>query len=335
MTEQTSPYSHSLIDAGIDWITCTQVRGLEGRLFRDACEKLLDEQRAAGVEIVPATLRDYVGWRGSHLFAGARPQDRVCVMSADVAARHWATVAQPARNVSRLDVQASVWTHGEQPSLARSGYAKLKRAPPTRGRPRSFTLIRTHPYGETLNVGKRQSDAYGRVYDYSTAHKIGTAATVWRYEVEFKRTQARRHTTMLLADDDPRTLSAELVHRWFSTRSVPPTYEMTSCRLPNESAIVGLDRDALTWFEQSISKTVRKMIKRHGLPRVIFALGLSDLVEPRKESDSTNASDTARALPHNADRGVARPSNPDGLSLHNQRKQRAVLIPDGTKRDDG
>jgi hypothetical protein len=154
-TEQASPYSHSLINSGVDWITCTALRGLEGRDFREVTTALIDEQRAAGVEIQPATLRDYVGWRGAHLFVGARADDRVAVLSADVAARHWKTVAQTARNVSRLDVQASVWTHGEQPSLARAAYARLRRAPPGRGRPRSFTLIRTHPYGETLNVGKR------------------------------------------------------------------------------------------------------------------------------------------------------------------------------------
>lgn len=315
---QVNPYQHSLIDAGIDWITCTALRGLEGRSFRETTDKLLDEQRAAGVELQPATLRDYVGWRGQHLFVGSRADDRVAVLSSDVAARQWQTVAQAARNVSRLDVQASVWTHGEQPSLARSAYAKLRRAPPTRGRPRSFTLIRTHPYGETLNVGKRQSDQYGRVYDWSTAHKAGTAATVWRYEVEFKRAEARRASAVLLADDDHKSLSADLVHRWFTHRNVRPSYEVTSCRLPNESALCEPERDTLAWFRDSLSKTLRKAIRRHGLAEVIIALGLAEMVEPKRREDIANAFDAPRTLPHKADRGVARPTHRDGFPLHHK-----------------
>lgn len=312
---EVSPYSHTLIDAGIDWITATQEPGDGAYKFEQVGDDLLDEQKRAGRTVRPALLRDYTGWRGEHLFVGTRDADAIIVASADVAAAHWQRVAQAARNVSRLDVQASVWTHGEQPSLARYAYAKLKRAPPARGRPRSFTLIRTHPYGETLNVGKRQSDQCGRVYDWSTAHKQGTAATVWRYEVELKRREAHRVSSALLAHDAPREAAASHVHRWFSTRHVLPPFDVSGCRLPNESAMLCLDRDPLSWFEQSVSKTVRKMIKLHGLPRVIVALGLFDMVEPRKEETRTDGSKPVGPLPHNADRRASRPSNPDGVSL--------------------
>jgi hypothetical protein len=146
-TVAPAPYSHSPVDAGIDWITATQAPGDDAWRFEQQAEAMLQEQIEEGRPVSRATLRDYTGWRGESLFVGTRDEDSIIVASSGVAARHWQSVAQTARNVSRLDLQVSVWTHGETPQLARFAYQRLKRLPPKRGRPRSFTLIRTHPHG--------------------------------------------------------------------------------------------------------------------------------------------------------------------------------------------
>lgn len=281
-TGQPAPYSHSPVDAGIDWITATQQPGDDAWKFEQQAEAMLSEQREEGRPVSRATLRDYTGWRGESLFVGTRDQDSIIVASAGVAARHWKTVAQTARNVSRLDLQVSVWTHGETPQLARYAYNKLQRLPPKRGRPRSFTLIRTHPHGETLNVGKRQSDAYGRLYDWSSAHKAAEAATIWRYEVEYKRAYALGCAHALLSVDDDRAEVSHRVHRWFRDRGVIPTWSATGTRLSNGHALEKPATDALAWFRSSLSKTVAKQVKLHGLDAVVDALGLSSLVVSKR-----------------------------------------------------
>lgn len=281
-TATPAPYSHSLIDAGVDWITASHPVGDDGWKFEQLSDELISDQRETGKEVRRAVLRDYTGWRGEHLFVGMREQDMLITASQEVSARHWADITRKARNVSRLDVQASVFTHGEQPQLARWSYSRLKRSPAGRGRPRSFTLIRTHPYGETLNVGKRQSDSYGRLYDWASAHKAAQAATVWRYEVEFKRSLALGHSRALLTSDDPRTSCAQLVHGWFDKRGVRPTWAMADTRLSNGAALKEPDRDALAWFETCLSKTIKKAIARHGLDKVLIALGLSDVVVKKR-----------------------------------------------------
>lgn len=281
-TSKPAPYSHDIVDAGIDWITATKPAGDDAWAFEQQAQAMLEEQTEQGRSVSRATLRDYTGWRGESLFVGTRNDDSIIVASSDVAARHWQTVAQTARNVSRLDLQVSVWTHGEQPQLARYAYNKLKRLPPKRGRPRSFSLIRTHPYGETLNVGKRQSDAYGRLYDWATAHKAAQAQTIWRYEVEFKRAYALGCARTLLSVDDDRAEVSHLVHRWFESRGVLPTWSTTGTRLSNGHALSKPATDALEWFRSSLSKTVAKQIKLHGLDKVLDALGLSSMVVSKK-----------------------------------------------------
>jgi hypothetical protein len=283
--EQTQPfpYSFTALESGVDWITCT-AQGREARTcLESAAEGLLQQEAARGVEITPGRIRDYVGWQAPGIFAGKRQTDSLVRLSAAHALAHWQTVAQHATNVSRLDLQTTVWTHGEQPALSRWYYQRVRRLPPGRGRPRSFSLIQTHPAGDTLYVGKRQSDCFGRVYDYAAAHKKGEPRTVWRYEVEFKRHLASHHSAALLGCDDPRLASESVVFDWYHSRGIQPAYTRSASLRSEEWTRSAVERDVLGWFETSLSKTVAGAIRRHGLTAVLDALHLSGVVMPRKE----------------------------------------------------
>lgn len=299
MESTRQPYSHTCIDAGVDWITATCKLGAKTReRFEHLGDALIEGEREAGVEIKPASLRDYRGLRASGIFAGRRSEDSIIVVSGSHAPPHWASIARLATNVSRLDLQATVWTHGEQPPLSRWYYARAVRQKPSRGRPRSYSLVRTHPAGDTLYVGKRQSDYYGRVYDYATAHKKGEPRTLWRFEIELKRQVAFAHSRTLLSSDTPRISAERLVHRWYSVKGLQPSWSIQEC-LPSE--VVRFEeksRDTLEWMRTALSKTVASAIRRHGLTAVLDALGLSGsvIVKSRKE-ESAYASHAAPVVP--------------------------------------
>lgn len=332
---QTSPYSFTPVDANIDWITATAKAGSSGRSFRQVGAGIIDAERVAGREVKPATLRDYVGWRGDGIFVGKRASDALIITSGRHAPPHWESIAQHADNVSRLDLQVTLWTHGETPPLAREEWEHLRNLPPSRGRPRSLTLIQSHPHGETLNVGKRQSDAYGRVYDWATAHKAGAAATIWRYEVELKRLYAWRHSRALLGTTDRGRSIRDTVHAWFRVRGLRMPWSTMDSELSVQLGVLEMHRDPLAWLETSVSKTIAKAVRRHGIERVLLALGLSDTVRPVGGRRKSVATDTPRAVPSNPRRRAARPVDTDGLSLQDERELRADLIPHRTARDDG
>jgi len=286
MEQQAIPYSHTCIDAGVDWITATCRVGTPTRVeFDQLGEAILDEQRAAGVEIKPAALRDYRGFRSEGVFSGRRSKDSILVVSGSHAPAHWQSIARSASNVSRLDLQVTVWTHGEQPALSRWYYQRAVRLPPKRGRPRSFSLVRTHPAGDTLYVGKRQSDYYGRCYDYATAHKAGPPRTLWRYEVECKRLVALHHSRDLLTSNDVRGDIQSLVHAWYLKRGLLPSWSGQESPQSEGAIVSKTERDVLGWMDRSLSKTLAKAIKRYGLAEVLEALHLSQIVIPlpRKE----------------------------------------------------
>lgn len=287
-TETAQGYSFTPHSIGPDWLTATAKRGLSGRAFREYGERLVDEERTAGGDVQPAVLRDYVGHRGKGFYFGTRPADRILIVSGPRCPPHFASIAEAASGVSRLDLQVTVWTHGEQPNLAIEAYHTLQRAPPTRGRPRKLSLIQSKPCGETLNVGSRQSDAYGRLYDWSSAHKAGSPLTLWRYEVEYKRHLARRVANMLLRGACATTVTGGLVHDWYHSRGIQPTWTIEDHSLASNRSTEARDRDVLDWFERSLKKTVAKAINRHGLNAVIDALGLTPHVGPRAEGNGTN-----------------------------------------------
>lgn len=320
-SQQAPAYLFTPIDAGVDWLTATAKAGVEGRPFRDACEALRDEERAAGGDMKPATLRDYTGHRGEGFFVGTRRDDSICILSGGRSSARWRSIARAAHNCSRVDLQVSLWTNGEQPELARENYHYLKALPPGRGRPRNLTLIQSHPRGETLNVGRRISDAYGRMYDWSAAHTKGEARTIWRFEVEHKRHYAAATVSALLGAADHRSFTNHYVHSWFAKRNVAPPWEASSYRHSDGLSLTEKTRDVLAWFEDSVSKTVAREINRVGIERVLSALGLSDKVQPIGKEIAHGPTVATRSLPHQSHRRDSRADDQQPVPLSRGRQR--------------
>lgn len=295
-TATASAYSFTPFSAGVDWLTASAKAGSVGRPFRQLQNKLLDDERAARGDVQRATLRDYTGFRGEGWFVGSRQADSLTILSGPRCAALFSDFATAASNVSRLDLQVTVWTHGEQPTLAREAYHHLKSLPPSRGRPRNLTLIQSHPKGETLNVNRRTSDAYGRLYDWSAAHAQGEARTVWRYEVEYKRHLAMAQARAALSAPCLRTHAGNTVHSWFKVRGLPQTWANEGFLHSEEPISLRGSKGQLDWMERSLRITIARAINSHGLARVLAALGLDDKVVPRKEARKAYGSDADRPL---------------------------------------
>lgn len=277
------------ISAGADWLTATACGAGHALDFDRIAYEVFKEEKSGGGEVSAALRYGFEGQKARGFFCGVREHDRLIVLSGPRTPALLASVLRASTNVSRLDVQVTVWTHGEQPNLAVQGWHSLARHPNKRGRQGKATLIQSRPSGDTLNVNSRSSDRFGRLYDKATEAKLGPPRTVWRYEVEFKRGQANHYARALCARSDPSTVAAQVVHDFFSSKGVSPSFlkpDKPTVSLPLNS---NLDRDVLRWFEDSVSVTVARSINRYGLARTLEALGLLHLLSERKEEclDST------------------------------------------------
>lgn len=271
------------ISAAPDWMTATACGEGHALVFDNIAYEVLKQEERDGREVSAALRFGFEGRRATGFFHGRREHDAIIILSGPRTPTLLQTVARAATNVSRLDVQVTVWTHGEQPNLALQGWHSLARSPTQRGRKGTATLIQTRPQGDTLNVNSRRSDQTGRLYDKATEAKLGPARTLWRYEVEFKRAKANHYASALASRDDHATLVTQVVHEFFTSKGVLPTFSKSNAPSVTLSQLPTPDRDMLQWFESSVSVTVARAIKRHGIARTLEALGLSFLTPERKE----------------------------------------------------
>jgi hypothetical protein len=154
---------------------------------------------------------------------------------------------------------------------------------PSKVKVKNVTLITSQPEGETVNIGKRSSDLYARLYDKATEAGLGEARSVWRYEVELKRRPAGLAAAHLRGDPTAEAVALSIVHDHFSARGVAPVFPRSLTFCPQKPTLTGVNRNILTWFEESLSITVARAVERHGLARVLEALGLASQVDIKRK----------------------------------------------------
>lgn len=280
--------ANTIISSGVDWVTGTNHGGSITHYSDDFATHEFERALDLGGRVIPSSRLGYVGYQTEHFFSGSRGRGRMLIASGSRAHDLFRSVVELSDNITRLDVQVTIWTHGETPHLGRQAYACLRGKPPARVSVRNVQLIDAHPSGETCNVGKRSSDQYGRIYDKASEAKLGEARTVWRYEVEVKRAIAGAWASALSSGDDSKALATTLVRHWFADRGLQPPFSDDGYSNAFDLSVGRKASDTLAWFRDTLSKTVAREVEQHGLQTVIDALGLSRLLNSGHEEVTDN-----------------------------------------------
>jgi DNA relaxase NicK len=185
-------------------------------------------------------------------------------------------------NVSRLDVQVTIFCGDNGPHLAQDAFLRLDAAQTIGEKPRNFSLTQTRPIGETLNLNKRVSDACGRLYDKAAESKLGPACSLWRYELELKRKLANFLAHRLASSERPEVIICDRVHQFFAGKNVQPAFILEIDELAAQRAIEPVKRDVRRWLRDCVSVSVRRLINEHGLPAVLSDLRIDHLVQPKE-----------------------------------------------------
>lgn len=280
MPTSSQVHRHTPIQSGVDWITATARSGSPSLEFERLADDYLNNKRDAGGDVHQASRLGYRGHETEHFYFGRRTEDSVLIVSSHEATRLAKPIIDIATNVSRLDLQVTVWTHGEQCNLAVENYRKLVASRRQAHRPGQISLTTVYPEGDTLNVNKRTSDAFGRLYDKASEAQAAPQHTLWRYEVEFKRRAAMAESAAYAASGSLPSYARNRVHSWWEAKGVIPSFRPDDWSLDEKALLEETRRDVLTWFEKSVSVTVARAVKRWGLEATIQALGLAALVQP-------------------------------------------------------
>jgi hypothetical protein len=224
MRYHSQPRADQLLSSGVDWITCTQEHGKEGKLLYAAAAAAVDEEESRGNDVKQGMWQGYDITRCGGAMVGMRADTVVAQLTGSAADAYWSNLLPHARNVSRLDFQCTGRYRPAMPALAWDSYRDIPERPFDRGRPRGCGIIAHKTRGDTLMLGSRASAAYGRHYDKGVESGEEEPGRIWRWEIELKRDIARSTAISMAGMEDPSPFITSQVWSWFWKWGLKPGF---------------------------------------------------------------------------------------------------------------
>lgn len=259
------------LTSSVDWVTATTRSNKIGQSwFRtaDAFGKQATENRRAENNgqsakfVTRRKIRQYDGIQYDGMFWGrSEHEGYMMILQGGIANRYWPDVLPVARKVSRLDLCVTAYFEDPILNVAQQHYASLGDA---NNKQRKFSIIQNSEGGQTLYLGSRNSDYFGRVYDKG-AQKGGEPGYAWRYEIEIKAKKTTGLGKRLFAawvNDLPVYENiATTVYDWFKVRGITPKWRVSGQRIHIETQvdITTVDRK-LRWLNTQVSPTIEELI---------------------------------------------------------------------------
>lgn len=275
--------SQELIESRVDYLTatCQENQTHEGQSF----ERLLDwaydalaVEHRRGNDMVPWRSESFEGMKSGQLCVGRNERGLLFRASGEFAARHWRTIYRDATNVSRIDCAATIRLTDRWSDLSRVHHDEVLQYQKERSPHLRVTRIDGGKHGNTLTVGSRSSEGYGRIYDKWLESGIEEYQDCWRYEVEFKKKAALFKAAYLATEECDALLPAAIALKWFQARGARSVQLPRQCVDTSTPYKATDDNRRLAWVSRSVAPLVQLLIDNGRQAEVIEALGLSGML---------------------------------------------------------
>jgi len=271
----TIPGSQPQVSCGVDYITVTAQRAENIRALLYFCEDLEDQEEGCGGIRKPWRWQGFAGSTVGGLSYGFNGTRALCRASGSTARDSAAQLIECADNVARLDVQATVRSGALGRDYAKDLYASLLGVGRGRGRPIARTLITSTYTGDTLYLGRRISDSYGRIYNKSAEEKSDEDPPRWRYEVEYKRKPAFAAAKSFSSAPSADSWCLAEVGAWFDRRDCPlPVSTGSPVGSPGDPRGADAQARRIQWLRQGVRPVVVALAREYGWPDVLALLGV-------------------------------------------------------------
>jgi hypothetical protein len=263
------------VSCGVDWLTCTAQTPSRVSALLAFGKDLVQQEVGGGGVAKPWHWQGFSGWTAGGAGYGFNGHHSLVRCSGPTARESAADAIGYADNVSRLDLQVTVRVDGSGCDLAQQLYASFPGSRGVRGRPITRSLIQTSDGGDTLCLGRRVSDSYGRIYNKSAEEKEACDVPRWRYEVEFKRKVALAQAQAYWEAPDKESWCTSRVYHWFADRYCAPDISPV-CRVNDCGASRGNSTQArrFQWLQVGVRPVVRQLAREFGWPDVLALLGV-------------------------------------------------------------
>lgn len=268
----------SQVAASCDWMTRTFAHQKTRDLVWSDFHNQVDAFRKEGYDHQDWSWMGYQGISIAGMSWGHREDTDILRLSGGTAERLFNVFSRYEGNCSRLDVALTFMFTRPIHHVASTAYRDVAEL----GEPasiRTYSLVVNSKGGETLYVGSRSSDQFGRLYDKSAEQGDEEIGHTWRYEVEFKAERAKLALTRLTSMRDRDMLYSALVHGFFDKRAVPVPKIEGGEFVHLEAAAHPRDDDvSLAWLARQVRPVVKRLVEHGRGEEVIDALrvGRSD-----------------------------------------------------------
>lgn len=274
------------VEPTIDWLTCTFQRSVSRETISTLAHAHLDDELALGNPVRLWSSYGYEGWSSGGVRWGRRDRDDLIQLSGEMAHKTWKFYAPLATSITRVDLAVTVKFVDHQINLITNQWEAIKALAGDLAIMRNYTIISPLFGGDTLYVGKRASQQYGRLYDKGLESGLHEFQNTHRWEVEYKKPLAFPVVAELLSSPEWQNVILTRVQQWFDNRLVQTPW--TSHARISAIAILRKrtgDQKALDWLGKQIAPTVARLVTRGKKQEVLDALNLDITLDEPKENE--------------------------------------------------
>lgn len=249
-------------NASVDWVTMTSEKDQIGITWYNMYRKYREKRRTEGDREKPFNNGFYAGLRIKSMQWGySEHLGYIVIISGADAERYWDKMSPIDARVTRLDLCVD-FGKGDVEHMARNLFnaasEERKREKP------GLSLFLGPEGGDTLYVGSRHSQQFGRLYDKGVESGTAAPGLYWRAEVEYKKPLSGLMATELIEETNENRMAAivDTVLNWFSDRGIPVLGNAPGDRTINisvEQRITTADKK-LAWLRTQVGPSVRQLI---------------------------------------------------------------------------
>jgi len=204
----------------VDYITVTAKRRLESATLLSEAKANLQREAQEGNEVKKWRGLGYSGLVCGAASYGVGPQGVIARITGGSSKSAWRTLYQSGTRCTRIDVQCTVVFDVEpEKRIAEDWQAVVQRWSELKNA--KEPKLRSGPFGpETIEIGSRQSERFGRIYDKRKESKLDHYRNAVRFEVEYKGSLAGVVARSLIDGDPAPTSTIPHVTRFFRKYAV-------------------------------------------------------------------------------------------------------------------
>lgn len=249
-----------LIEAGIDFIRLTSNQnGVIGQLHR-ASEELFMVEREAGHELKPGGMLGFYGHRSRHVFYGVRGDWCMLQITGYLCREQLSKYWRIRAHCTRIDIQQTFRVEQKVDEIIDQAEEDSCTQKPANGRHWDVRKVSVNRQSQTLYVGARQSEWFGRIYDKFQESKKEEYKNCIRYELEVKGDASRVLWDRYAAGVVSMVEMVRVVTHWYKKHGISlpeaqqwPDGEITIKREPSSA------ERSVAWLQTQVSGTFAKL----------------------------------------------------------------------------